>query len=90
MKSHNTHPLDIFMLKYAYASASNMNPILLRKVHNLFTLVLCIHFSSFISQGKQRIIISFSSITYHLDFSVFYWFQTNIDDFHHDLFILLQ
>ena len=90
MKSPNTYPLDIFMLKYGYASASNMNHILLRKVHNLFTLVLCIHFTSFISQGKQRIIISFSSIPYHLDFSVFYWFQTNIDEFHHELFILLQ
>ena len=36
MKYHHTYPLDICMLKYRYASASNMNPILLRRVHTLY------------------------------------------------------
>ena len=53
-------------------------------------LVLCIHFPSFISQDIHKIQFLFSSIPYHLDFSVFYWFQTTIDEFHHDTFILLQ
>ena len=71
------------MLKYGYASASNVNPILLRKAHNLITLVLCIHFTSFVSQDIHR-------IPYSLGFSVVYWFRTTIDEFHHDLLVLLQ
>ena len=83
MRYHQSHPLGIFMLKYGYDSASNLNPIWLRKAHNLFTLVLYIHFPSFISQGIHR-------IPYQLEFNVVYWFLTTIYEFHHDLFILLQ
>ena len=89
MKSHHTYPLDIFMLKCGYTIAINVKPIRLRRVNSFFTLLLCIHFPIFISQGIHSIHF-FSGISDHLDFSVAYWFQTFIDDFHHDLFILLQ
>ena len=78
------------MLKCGYTRASNVKPIWFKKVHNFFTLLLCIHFPSFIIQGIHRIPFLFSGITEHLDFSVVYWLQTTIDDFYHDLLILLQ